>query len=387
MLTDRLSGQVCNKFLAQRFVNHVTPLILVLLLFALAGCESQKKDRGDDLDLLYIGWDENHRSQLFRLNSSEDPIQLTNLNDDVFDYAVAPDGRHVAFTTTDNSRSSALWQLEISETQPTKILDCADLVCRQPIWAADEKRLIYERSEIRPDGSTNSPYLWWLDMESGETSPVLEDSEARGTAARFSPDGSWLSYISPENEGVHIYNLDDGRSQYFPNEVGMPAVWSPDSDQIVFPNLDLVIVHGDEGEDHLEHTHDYQTATHLFIADTNTGEVQAISDDQSVEDSVAAWSPDGSWIAFGRRPPRTAAGRQLWLMRPDGSEAHPITEDPEFNYGPPYWSPNGRFLLFQRYSLLEQQSDPGVWMLDIESGKQTELAASGMQPQWLFQNP
>jgi len=363
-------------------VNATVCLVLVIITFVLAGCgRSGGKDAYPDL--LYLGWDANNENQIFRLNADDEVVQLTQLANGVYDFAVSPSGTRIGFTTADDNSSSAIWQLEINDAQPTKILDCPKQACTQPVWAPDGKRLIYERREIISDGISGSPYLWWLNTATGDTYPVLEDSEARGTAVRFSPDGSWLSYVSPEDEGVYVYHLEDGRSHFFPNEVGMPTVWSPNSDQIIVPNLDLVIVHGDEGDDHLEHTHDYQTATHLFIADTETGELKAISGGQNVEDSVAAWSPDGTWIAFGRRPPRTSAGRQLWLMRPDGSDARPLTEDPDVNYGPPFWSPDGRYLLFQRIMLADPQSGPGIWMLDLQTGEQTELIDSGMQPQWL----
>ncbi len=366
--------------------RRVSALAMALVFFALAGCNLQGTPDGHP-DVVFIGWDDNNLNQIFHNVDGEMPEQLTDSPDGVYDYALAPDSRHFAFSTVNDNGSSAIWRKDFSNDQPVKVLDCPNLVCHQPVWASDGQRLIYERAEIRPDGTTGSPYLWWLNVETRETRPVFEDSDARGTAAQFSPDGNWLSYSSPEDEGVYIYNFDDGRSQFFPNEVGMPAVWSPNSEKIVVPNLDLVILHGDEGEDHLQHTHDYQTATHLFVGDTATGELQSISGDLGMEDGAAAWSPDGNWIAFGRRPARTAAGRQLWLVRPDGSDAHPLTKDPDINYGPPIWSPDGRYLLFQRISLTEPQSDPGIWVFDLKTGQQIELAASGIQPQWLVQRP
>lgn len=357
-------------------------LILVLLSFFMAGCGLQKSVAGMP-DMVFIGWDEQHNEQLFRLNRGGELNQLTELANGVYDFATAPNGRFIAFTTTDGEGSTGIWQMDSSGDQQEEILACPAVSCRQPVWSPTRNRIIYERRNIRADGTEGAPFLWWLDLESGESWPALEDSEAHGSAARFSPDGNWLSFVSLEDDGVYIYNLDDGRSQFFTNEVGMPVSWSPDSDRVIVPNLDLVIVHGDQGDNHLEHTHDYQSATHLFVGDADTGELQLISGEQSVEDSVAAWSPDGSWIAFGRRPPHTSAGRQLWLMHPNGSEAHPLTDDPDANYGPPSWSPDGRYLLYQRYGLKDSQNDPEIWMYDLESDQHSKLIPSGMLPQWL----
>ena len=43
------------------------------------------------------------------------------------------------------------------------------------------------------------------------------------------------------------------------------------------------------------------------------------------EESEPAWSPDGTWIAYVRRTPGTPA-KELWLMRPDGSERRALTK-------------------------------------------------------------
>ena len=228
-----------------------------------------------------------------------------------------------------------------------------------------------------------SPILWWLDTRSGAVESVLEDENARGTAARFSPDGQWLSYVSPEEEGTFVYNLFDGRSAFYPNEVGMPAAWHPTEEQLVIPNLDVVVIHGDEGEEHETHTHDFETAVHLFLADPATGEREQISPSMPVDDGSPAWSPDGEWLVVGRKKPRTATGRQLWLMRADGSEQRALTDDLLVNYGPPAWSPDGRFLLFQRFDLEDPNAEPAIWLFDLETESMQPIVAEGMQPAWL----
>ena len=76
-------------------------------------------------------------------------------------------------------------------------------------------------------------------------------------------------------------------------------------------------------------------------------------------------------------------GKQVWLMRPDGSEQTPITDNPEIHFGRPVWSPDGRFLTFQGYALAEPGADPGIYLYDTESATLTRLTATGIQPAWL----
>ena len=365
-----------------KIIHAIINPTFLILSFVLAGCDYL----GESIrhpDMLFLGWDEKGQTMLYQVNNGKTIKQLTLGEGEVIDYDVSMDGKFIAYIFAEENDTNSIWKMELNGGKQSKLFDCLKFSCSEPVWSPEGDRLIFEKSEIGGDGISGVSKLWWLDAETGESWPVLEDSQAHGKTVGFSPDGGWVSYFSPEDESIYIYNLEDGRSTFFPSEVGMPAAWSPAGDQVILPNLDLVIIHGDDGDDHLDHTHDFQSATHLFLADIETGSIEAVSGDLNVEDTVASWSPDGQWIAFGRRPARTGAGRQLWLMKPDGTDARPLTADLDLNYGPPQWSPDGRFILFQRFSLLEPEKEPGIWLLDIDSGEQIEVVESGMQPQWI----
>jgi Tol biopolymer transport system component len=76
-------------------------------------------------------------------------------------------------------------------------------------------------------------------------------------------------------------------------------------------------------------------------------------------------------------------GRQLWLMRADGSDAHALTNDADVHYGPFAWSPDGRYILLQRYDLAEPYARAAIGLLEVGTGIMREVAAPGMQPAWL----
>ena len=65
-------------------------------------------------------------------------------------------------------------------------------------------------------------------MQTGKTMPVFQDQTFPSSAPTFSADGQWLSYISPANNTIQIYHLQDAKDISIP--IGyqglMPEVWS-----------------------------------------------------------------------------------------------------------------------------------------------------------------
>jgi TolB protein len=62
------------------------------------------------------------------------------------------------------------------------------------------------------------------------------------------------------------------------------------------------------------------------------------------QETDPAWSPDGRWIAYVRRERGTRV-HEIWLVRPDGSQAHALTRLGVASYSPA-WSPDGRRVVF-----------------------------------------
>lgn len=361
--------------------------VLAVLILAVGGCTAAPAGNGR---IAYLSWDENGRVQLYttHLNGGS-PEQLTDTAGDVHSFAVSPDGSQLVYVVQMEDDRSQLWRLAVNgrffSPIPQKLLTCDNALCSQPIWAPDGRRLIYERQERRADGSPGLPALWWLDTQTGETIPVLEDAQPPNQAAALSPEGQWLSYSSPADEGVYVYHLQNGRFFHISSRLGFRAAWDPTGNQLIISDLDTVIFHEGEETDHLQHDHDFAQAIHLFVTDTDSEQRRRLTQGGSVDDGTPIWSPDGQWVAFGRKLMNTNTGRQLWLVRADGSEEIPLTDDLTIHHGVPSWSEDGRFLLYQHFNTTTPDIPPSIRIINIRTQAQEQIVPIGFQPIWLNQ--
>lgn len=325
--------------------------------------------------ILYLAWDELERVQLYVTSTDgRAPRPLTAVERRVVDYAPAPDGALVVFSSErgegQQSAGSNLWLAPVDgDGEPTLLLDCGGDYCSGPVWAPDGERLLYERRSANEAGEEPSPpRLWWLAPDSGRSAPLFSDEQLYGHSARFSGDGSWLALVVPLVQALQFYHFETGDLIEMSNEIGEPVAWHPGQSTLVTSNIDFV------GE---------TAVAHLFRVDMPEAQATDLTGEALTNDAAPAWSPDGQWIVFGRRVPGTPTGRQLWLMRPDGSQSSALTNDPESNFGMPSWSPDREQILVQRFIINQPNAEPGIWLVDVDDGQLHEVVEVGFQPSWL----
>jgi Tol biopolymer transport system component len=339
--------------------------LYIVLLWAgwLMGCSNQPPK-----NVLYLQWLPNGNAQLIRHQlQTETRTPLTPTDWDVFDYVLSPDKTEIIVTQL-LFDSSKIWQLD-KNANTTLLVDCPAHFCTSPVWQPDGTRLFYEK---RPNNSNLyvnvAPQIWWVDLETGATGAVDLPNIESGYGMQFSPDGRWFSYASPIEHSLELFDLANKTQETLHIHTVLPVLWQPNSTQ-------FVAVHDQfNGVD--------EFGTSLFTIDVVSQESVNLSEGLNVADGPAVWSPDGAWLAFGRKIPRMPMGKQIWLIRADGTESRALTEDSTAHHSFLSWSPDGEWMLFQKSSVQNAEEMPAIYRYNISTDQTILIAENAIAPQW-----
>ena len=320
--------------------------------------------------VVYMVADSPDRNQLMVIDPSAarpEARRLTQEPSGIWDFAVSPDGRAIAYAALREDQGMDLWSVSPDTGERRQLLACPEAACSGPAWHPDGDRLIYERRALDSIAGLPPSRLWWLDVATGDTVPVFDDNQWLGYGAAISPDGRWLSHVAPHKQGIQVYNLVDGRSLVVPSQLGEPAVWSPGSDFLLV--RDVV-------------TQDNAFTEHVFRVNVESGQAVDVSGPEALRDSSPAWSPDGRSIVVDRADMANTVAGRIWQLPVAGGEGAQLTNESNVRQGALSWSPDGRSLLFQR-TFLQQMATASIWLLDTQTGEARQLAEQGAWPAWL----
>jgi Tol biopolymer transport system component len=241
----------------------------------------------------------------------------------------SPDGGRIAFNS-DRTGTMNVWMHEV-ETGASRRLTEGAGGDYQPTWSPDGRRLVFFSSR------EGRPGLWTVEIESGRLQKLTHDP-AIEVNPFFSPDGRLLAYQSDR----------DGRLE----------VWLKGADGKDPRQLTRIGVMGH----FLRWTRDGRFV--IIRSPSDGGGLRRVSVDGGEPEAMPAVK-GGSHISLSPDEARVmdvTEHRTLWVSPLSGGIPERVFEfqDPDIRIDYPVWSPDGRWVLFDR--LRPQGGD--IWVLD-----------------------
>ncbi len=323
--------------------------------------------------LVYL-WPADGTADLYALDPVSGVVQRLTEGAGILEYSISSDGTSILFSASTTKGSSHLYRLELADggdlPQARLLMRCQD-ECRNPQLSPDGRWVAYERLNATPRAGVQ---VWLLDPASAQAH-LAGSSGFRSKNPQWSPTGL-LAFYDLDGKAFILHNPESSQSVRHANQTGEPGCWLADGSAYIAPEIYYVS---------LDETVQVGTS-HLLRYPSQGGSPTDMTQADDLEDTDAACSPNGQWLAFTRKyldPNRWSLGRQIWLMSSDGREASMLTDEPTYNHYDLAWSPDGSQLAYLRFNQVTLNEPNELWMINADGSQPLQLVIGGYAPQWL----
>jgi TolB protein len=326
-------------------------------------------------------------AQLFTRDLGEGQGEmLTSAPLGVADYSSAEGSGDVFYLTPSVEGGQAVHSVDVRTGSDRSVMACPSVGCRRLGLSRDGTWLTLE-AQPGPQGSPTGPGEVWAAPVDGS-----QDAQRLGAPGHDLRNALWgpgdrLAVYDATGSTMLVF---DGPPDFnvlaeIPNKLGEMGAWSPDGRYLIYPEIVFINPTATPSAGAAREPEYY---SHIFRYDIETDQTTDLSGGSSglIEDASPAYSPDGRWIAFARKslvPARWTLGRQLWLMRADGSQARPLTSQPVMNYSTFAWRPGSTALVYVQSNQADPTKPPELGWLDVSTGQTHSLVQGGYAPSWI----
>lgn len=324
--------------------------LILFILISSTGCESVVAGRAlpEGAEIAYIAWN-NNNTELFTMPPSGGLNLTATHNNETFP-VWSPDGRHLAFISTQNGNQQ-LGLMQADGSNKRILAETTRAKDVPPAWAFDSQMIAFvcildQRTticlasvtgnwmQIMPGNWTSLGSIHWAPADptilfhamNGTSRDIytyttytnsirnLTDQKSQDYAPAWSPDGRKIAFVSNRNDQTGIYTMNiDGTNPTLlvATNIQDRVYWSPNGQQIAFSQS--------LGENRLC----VLTIKQNTLSCTNK------------DGSHPAWSPDGQFLVYeSRRNNRS----YLYLTDKECSYAQRLTKNRSGSFSP-VWRP------------------------------------------------
>ena len=252
--------------------------------------------------------------------------------------AISPDGRFIAVSerAPSNDRMAlVIWDTD--GTNPRRVYrDEGNVMGLE--WSRDGRWLAFGAGAFFGRRTSDPARIMIMRPDGSDAHAVTKEPGNAGFPS-WSPDGTQLVYrFWTDNEvgaGLRIVDVKTGTSRVLTTEYDTLPAWSPKGDQIMFTRY---------ARDERFRYDEFD----IYSIRPDGTDLKRLTDSEG-NDAHSFWSPDGNYILwsssrFGFKDESPLVINQpqpfaeLFLMKADGSDQRPLTDD-QYEEGTPAWLP------------------------------------------------
>ncbi len=271
-----------------------------------------------------------------------------------------PDGKQILYTNR-----KGLFRMNADGTQQTKWLDVpGDADWLQ--WSPDERVLRFNVTTP----STWFRTIWEVNSDGSNLRPLIPREwhdppyECCGV---WTPDGNYFIFHSTRNGVGNLWVVPEKpgflrRGAWRPVQLTVSSTWSS-GPLLSADGRRLLMVSGEAGDE-------------LLRYDPRAAQLRPYLG--GLHTDIVSFSPDGKYIAYSRRTPRSG----IWRSRSDGTESFQVASAPAEGAHRPRWSPDGTQLVF---SAMPNSQTEKLYLVSSSGGApQPVVSTGGFQndPDW-----
>lgn len=326
------------------------------------------------------------------LDNPAEARALTESRMGIYDFNTSADGRYIAYSErSEDTRLLDIYLIDLQTGTQRQLTNCGaeSTECYTPVFHPDGRMIAFQRQSFSREagGGAGVPRIWLLDILSGETRPLSDDSQMIGHSPQWARSGSAIAYYNPDlgNPSVMVYTFaqQDGSNPGLyavPSRHGSVGTLSPNGRRLVYPDI-------------VDRAGTFFTYLKIVDLDQEPPTFQNFTDPNAPTDDIAAqWHPDGQTVTIERRylDERYTRGFQLYEMALDTDEITPLLVDEHYSHHYFEWSADGAWLVMQRLRLLNEdgsnaaQSRPEIWVLERASGELRLISEQAWNPRWVI---